>query len=120
MMNIRRFLKKIIFYSYTSFVIFMYTRPVPIERQLEKASNLDLDKIFHFLTFFLLGVIAQLTNNKKNEYTYAVTLALIISLFIEFTHFIIPYRDFEILDGVFNIIGCITGIAIIYYYRIKT
>jgi VanZ family protein len=98
----------------------MYTRPVSIERQLEEASNLDLDKIFHFLTFFLLGVIAQLTNNKKNEYTYAVTLALIISLFIEFTHFIIPYRDFEILDGVFNIIGCITGITIIYYYRIKT
>ena len=120
MVNMLRYLKKTIFYIYTAFVIFMYTRPVSIERQLEEASNLDLDKTFHFLTFFLLGVIAQLTNNKKNEYTYAVTLALIISLFIEFTHFIIPYRDFEILDGVFNIIGCITGIAIIYYYRIKT
>ena len=118
-MNIPIFLKKITFYGYASFVIFMYTRPVPIERQLEDAGNLDLDKIFHFLTFFLLGVIAQLTNNKKNEYTYAVTLALIISLFIEFTHFIIPYRDFEILDGAFNIIGCITGIAIVYYYRKK-
>ena len=58
MVNMLRYLKKTIFYIYTAFVIFMYTRPVSIERQLEEASNLDLDKIFHFLTFFLLGVIA--------------------------------------------------------------
>ena len=97
----------------------MYTRPVTIERQLEEVSGLDLDKIFHFLTFLVLGLFAQFINNNKNEYTYAITLALMISLFIELTHFIIPYRDFEILDGAFNIIGCITGIAIVYYYRKK-
>lgn len=119
MMNIPIFLKKITFYSYASFVIFMYTRPVTIERQLEEVSGLDLDKIFHFLTFLVLGLFAQFINNNKNEYTYAITLALMISLFIELTHFIIPYRDFEILDGAFNIIGCITGIAIVYYYRKK-
>jgi len=118
-MNIPRFLKKIIFYCYAAFIIFMYTRPVTIERQLEVISGLDLDKLFHFLTFMALGIVAQFTNNRKNEYTYAITLALIISLFIELTHFVIPYRDFEILDGAFNIIGCITGIAIVYYYRNK-
>ena len=118
-MNIHSYLKNIIFYTYTAFVIFIYTRPVTIVRQLELASGLDLDKMFHFLTFLLLGVFAQLNNNIKNEYTYVISLALIISCLIEITHFVIPYRNFEILDGVFNIIGCITGIIIVYYYRKK-
>jgi len=30
---------------------------------------------------------------------------------------VIPYRDFEILDGLFNVIGCVVGIAIVHYYR---
>ena len=85
-MNIGIFYRKIILYSYLAFIIFMYTRPVSMERYLEEASGLDLDKFFHFITFLFLGLLAQLTNNAKNEYTYGVTLALIISLFIEFTH----------------------------------
>ena len=116
-MNIMTYLKKGIFYAYMAYVIFMYTRPVSIERYLEKTSGLDLDKIFHFLTFLLLGILAQITNNRTNDNIYAVTLALIVSLFIEFTHFVIPYRDFEILDGLFNIIGCVVGIVIVNYYR---
>ena len=118
-MNIITYIKKGIFYVYIAFVIFMYTRPVTIERYLEDNSGLDLDKVFHFLTFLLLGLLAQNMNNKENEYTYGITLALIISLFIEFTHFIIPYRDFEFLDGLFNILGCIVGIVVVHLYRKK-
>ena len=84
-MNIMTYLKKGIFYAYMAYVIFMYTRPVSIDRYLEKTSGLDLDKIFHFLTFLLLGILAQITNNRTNDNIYAVTLALIVSLFIEFT-----------------------------------
>ena len=95
----------------------MYTRPVSMERYLEKVSGLDFDKFYHFITFLFLGLLAQLTNNVKNEYTYGVTLALIISLFIEFTHFMIPYRNFEILDGLINIIACVMGVLIVNRYR---
>ncbi len=116
-MNIGIFYRKIILYSYLAFIIFMYTRPVSMERYLEEASGLDLDKFFHFITFLFLGLLAQLTNNVKNEYTYGVTLALIISLFIEFTHVMIPYRDFEILDGLVNIIACVIGVLIVNRYR---
>ena len=115
-MNIMTYLKKGIFYAYMAFVIFTYTRPVSIGRYTEETSGLDLDKIFHFFTFLLLGILAKITNNRKNDNIYAVTLALIVSLFIELTHFVIPYRDFEILDGLLNIVGCVVGIAVVNYY----
>ena len=118
-MNITTYFKKGIFYIYMAYVIFMYTRPVIIGRYLEDTSGLNLDKFFHFFTFLLLGLLAQNINNKENKYTYGITLALILSLIIEFTHFVIPYRDFEFLDGLFNIFGCIVGIVIVHLYRKK-
>ena len=111
--------KLLLFYSYLSFIIIMYVRPVTIERILEQSTGLDLDKYLHFFTFFLLGFIAQLINTKNYNFIFGISLSLIISLFIEISHFIIPYRDFEILDGLLNIIGCITGILMIYLYRKK-
>ena len=35
-MNIMTYLKKAIFYAYMAYVIFMYTRPVSIDRYLEE------------------------------------------------------------------------------------
>ena len=118
-MNITTYLKKCIFYIYMAYVIFMYTKPITIELYLEDISRLNLDKVVHFFTFLLLGLLAQNINNKENKYTYGITLALILSLFIEFIHFVTPYRDFEFLDGLLNILGCIVGIVIVHLYRKK-
>ena len=118
-MNIIIQIKRIAFYTYLIFIIFMYTRPVSIERVLEETSGLYLDKSLHFLTFFFLGYLAQFNHKKSNQNIHLIILALSISFFIEFIHFIIPYRDFEILDGLFNIVGCTTSIVIMHFYRKK-
>ena len=97
----------------------MYVRPVTIEQTLEQSTGLDLDKYFHFFTFFILGLLAQIINTKNYNFIFGVSLSLIVSLFIEITHFVIPYRDFEMLDGLSNILGCITGILFIYITRVK-
>ena len=111
--------KLLLFYSYLGFIIIMYVRPVTIEQTLEQSTGLDLDKYFHFFTFFILGLLAQMINTKNYNFIFGVSLSLIVSLFIEITHFVIPYRDFEMLDGLSNILGCITGILFIYITRVK-
>ena len=118
-MKIIHYSKLFLFYSYLSFIIIMYVRPVIIEGALEQSTGLGLDKYFHFLTFFILGLLVQIINTKNYNFIFGVSLSLIVSLFIEITHFIIPYRDFEMLDGLSNILGCITGILFIYIVRVK-
>ena len=108
---------KFIFYVYLGFILFMYTRPVSIEHTIELLTGLDLDKSFHFMTFFILGAIAQYLNGINKNFIFGISLALIISLFIEFTHFVIPYRNFELIDGFSNILGCTSAIFIVYMYN---
>ena len=108
---------KFIFYAYLALILFMYTRPVSIERSIEVSTGFNLDKSFHFTTFFLLGAIAQHLNGINKNFIFGVSLALIISLFIEFAHFVIPYRNFELIDGFSNILGCTSAIFIVYMYN---
>ena len=70
----------------------------------------------HFFTFFLLGLIAQYINSNNNKFIFGVSLSLIISFFIEFIHIYLPYRSFEVGDGLLNILGCVTAIFIVYMY----
>ena len=111
--------KLLLFYSYLSFIIIMYVRPATIVQTLERSTGLDFDKYFHFFIFFILGLLAQIINTKNYNFIFGVSLSLIVSLFIEITHFVIPYRDFEMLDGLSNILGCITGILFVYITRVK-
>ena len=111
--------KLFLFYSYLGFIVIMYIRPATVQVNLEQSSGLDLDKYFHFFSFFLLGLIAQSINTKNYNFIFGISLSLTISLFIEISHFIILYRDFEMLDGLINILGFITGILMIYLYRKK-
>ena len=107
---------KFIFYGYLGLILYLYVKEV---------SELNLlvpltDKQLHFIVFFILGSIAQLINGKDNSFSFGVSLALIVSLFIETLHFFLPHRDFEIFDGVFNILGCVSAIFIVYLYRKNT
>ncbi len=69
------------------------------------------------MAFFILGTLAQLANNKNNDFIFGISLALITSVFIEFTHFFLPFRDFLIMEGFANIVGCVSAIYLISYLR---
>ena len=89
---------KLLFYGYLGLILYLYVKEVP---DLNTPESLT-DKHMHFIVFFILGSIAQVINGKDNNFSFGVSLALIVSLFIETLHFFLPYRDFEIFDGVFN------------------
>ena len=94
-------------------------RPVPVDSTVREVANLITDYGLHFISFFILGALAQLANNKNNDFVFGISLALITSVFIEFLHFFIPFRDFVIMEGFANIVGCVSAIYLISYLRKK-
>ncbi len=92
-------------------------QPVPVDSTVREVANLISDYGNHFISFFILGALAQLANNKNNDFVFGISMALITSIFIEFIHFFIPFRDFEIMEGFANIVGCLSAIYLINYYR---
>ena len=110
---------RLIFFFYLFYLYFSYVRPVPVDSTVREVANLITDYGIHFIAFFILGALAQLANNKKNDFVFGISLALITSVFIEFIHFFIPFRDFVIMEGFANIVGCVSAIYLISYLRKK-
>ena len=114
-MNILTNPLRVIFFFYLFFLYYSYVGPV--DPTASSVAGVVSDNIVHFVTFFILGALAQLANNKSNDFVFGISLALITSIFIEFVHFFIPFRDFQIIEGVFNVLGCLSAIYLINYYR---
>ena len=89
----------------------------PVDPTVSSVAAVVSDNTVHFVAFFILGALAQLANNKSNDFVFGISLALITSIFIEFVHFFIPFRDFQIIEGVFNVLGCLSAIYLINYYK---
>ncbi len=110
---------RLIFFFYLFYLYYSYVRPVSVDSTVREVANLITDYGIHFISFFILGALAQLANNKNNDFVFGISLALITSVFIEFIHFFIPFRDFVILEGLANIVGCVSAIYLISYLRKK-
>ena len=110
---------RLIFFFYLFYLYYSYVRPVTTESTVGQAVILINDNVIHLISFFILGALAQLANNKNNDFVFGISLALITSVFIEFIHFFIPFRDFEIIEGFLNVVGCVSAIYLISYVRKK-
>ena len=118
-MNIVSNLPRVTFFFYLFYIYYSYVRPVSNTSFAKYIASIITDYGVHFIAFFLLGALAQLSNNKSNNFIFGISLALITSVFIEFIHFILPFRDFVIMEGFANIVGCVLGIYLINYIRSK-
>ena len=116
-MNIVSNLPRVTFFFYLFYIYYSYIRPVPDVSLIRYIASVITDYGIHFFTFFLLGALAQLSNDKSNNFIFGISLALITSVFIEFIHFILPFRDFIFMEGFANIVGCVLGIYLINYIR---
>ena len=114
-MNILTNPLRVIFFFYLFFLYYSYVRPV--DPTVSSVAAVVSDNTVHFVAFFILGALAQLANNKSNDFVFGISLALITSIFIEIVHFFIPFPDFQIIEGVFNVLGCLSAIYLINYYR---
>jgi len=70
------------------------------------------DKVIHALTYVILAFIAVNTfylKRKRGPRISGFIYAFLLGLFIEFIQRILPFRDFEMVDIVFNSLGSFLG-----------
>ena len=70
----------------------------------------------HFYAFMILSTIGIAAYNKTKKINILVTYLILLSILLEFFHFIIPNRDFELRDLFGNIAG---SIFVIIIYKVK-
>ena len=108
---------KLVYFIYLFFLYYAYVSPV--NSDIVFFVGILSDKVLHIIIFLFLGLLAQIANDRENSFVFGVSMAFITSVFIEFIHYILPYRDFEYSDCALNIIGCVSGIYLVTYLRKK-
>ena len=71
------------------------------------------DKVSHFLTYFVLGVLFNLSYKKKSIFKIMMGFLVFFSIIMELLHMVIPNRFYENFDLLMNFLGLVVGIYII-------
>jgi len=78
------------------------------------------DKLLHFFGFFILAILLLLTfkyYRLSNSYASVFLIALGIGILIEYVQLSIPGRDFSVADILADVLGIITGSALVWSFR---
>ena len=116
---------KLIFYLLNFILISFYLLPVSIiniffyndlyfHSQINAEFKVSANHIYVFIVFSFVGF---LTYVKLNHLIFLSIYLISISVILELTHLLIPYRGFEFADLFGNIIGVIIASIISYFYK---
>ena len=116
---------KLIFYLLNLILISFYLLPVSIAKlffyndlyfysQINAEFKVSASHIYVFIIFSLVGF---LTYVKLNHLIFLSIYLISISVILELTHLLIPYRGFELADLFGNIIGALIGLIISFFYK---
>ena len=73
--------------------------------------------INHTLAFLYLSVLGLISYMRGVIFIQTVIFLLILSVFLELSHLIIPNRSFQSLDLFANLLGTLLAIVIIFLYK---
>lgn len=113
------------FYSLNLILIFLYLSPPIIVslflyNDLYFSSKISPDlkvSLNHIYVFLIFSIASFLTYKKKNHLTVLSVYLISLSIILELTHILIPYRSFEFADLFGNITGVIIALIIILIYK---
>ena len=116
---------KLIFYLLNLILISFYLLPPSIINiffyndlyfysQINAEFKVSASHIYVFIIFSLVGF---LTYVKLNHLIFLSIYLVSISVILELTHLLIPYRGFEFADLFGNIIGALIGLIISFFYK---
>ena len=71
----------------------------------------------HIYVFIVFSFVGFLTYVKLNHLIFLSIYLISISVILELTHLLIPYRGFELADLFGNIIGILIGLIISFFYK---
>jgi len=116
---------KLIFYLLNLILISFYLLPPSIINiflyndlyfysQINVEFKVSANHIYVFIVFSFVGF---LTYVKLNHLIFLSIYLISISIILELTHLLIPYRGFELADLFGNIIGILIGLIISFFYK---
>ena len=116
---------KLIFYLLNLILISFYFLPSSIINlflyndlyfysQINAEFKVSANHIYVFIVFSFVGF---LTYVKLNHLIFLSIYLMSISVILELTHLLIPYREFELADLFGNIIGVMIGLIISFFYK---
>ena len=73
--------------------------------------------INHALAFFYLSMLGLISYLNETSFTKVLIFLILLSLFSELSHLVIPNRSFQYLDIFGNLLGTLIAIVIIFLYR---
>tara|TARA_Y100001970_G_scaffold3961_1_gene4584 strand:- start:7815 stop:8213 length:399 start_codon:yes stop_codon:yes gene_type:complete len=73
--------------------------------------------INHALAFFYLSTLGLISYLRGAGFAKTIIFILILSIFLELSHLIIPNRSFQSLDLFANLLGTSFSIVIIIFYK---
>ena len=73
--------------------------------------------INHALAFFYLTIIGLISYLNQTGFKKILIFLIMLSLFLELSHLIIPNRSFQSLDLFANLLGTLSAIVILFLYK---
>jgi len=87
-----------------------------ISRQPILISNPFTTTINHFIYYLLVSLLGFLIYKKKENSQKILVILLFLAATLEFSHFIVPNRSFELEDLIANILGVLVAYSIVKIY----
>ena len=86
-------------------------------RQPDLIPNPLGSSINHALAFLYLTILGLISYLNETSFTKVLIFLILLSLFSELSHLVIPNRSFQYLDIFANLLGTLVAIVIIFLYR---
>jgi len=106
---------KLSFYLWLSFIFLVSIYPGNLINLVligDPTTSPGGDKVSHFLTYFVLGVLFNLSYKKKSFFKIMIVFLILFSIIMELLHIVIPNRFYENFDLLMNFLGLVVGIYI--------
>ena len=106
---------KLGFYFWLSFIFFVSIYPGNLINLVligDPTTYPGGDKVSHFLTYFALGVLFNLSYKKNSFFVIMIGFLISFSIIMELLHMVIPNRFYENFDLLMNFLGLVVGIYI--------
>ena len=107
---------KLSFYFWLSFIFFVSVYPGNLINLVligDPTIHPGGDKVSHFLTYFVLGFLFNLSYKKNSFFKIMIVFLIFFSLIMELLHLVIPNRFYENFDLLMNFLGLVIGTYII-------
>jgi len=73
--------------------------------------------INHALAFFYLSIFGLVGYIREKSFKQTIIFLIVLSIFLELSHYFIPNRSFQFLDLFANLFGTLLAIIIIIFYK---